>query len=235
MRIKDLLDKEKLTTCGVIFHCDSKEKADELLMKLDVQGYKWSGGNNLLTGSVWDRHALNSCYRVMCHNVVSLYSLTDEAMKDKEIIGYILDKDDCSVDDVNEKANRMQEITNMFGIEFGDEFELTKNGDDKFLKRHSPYKFDERGLIDKDGDVRGVLLNELLVGSVKLIKKPWKPKYGELVYYKDINGNVFSFNFDTSSTICLSRYYTGDCFKTEGQAEQFDIQFLKDFYENGGV
>ena len=121
----------------------------------------------------------------------------------------------------------------MFGVELGEEFDLISSNN-KELSR-CPYRFQERGIYDKDGYyMEGHVVSSLLNGKYKLVKKPWKPKYGELVYYKDINGNVFSFNFDTSSTICLSRYYTGDCFKTEGQAEQFDIQFLKDFYENGG-
>lgn len=131
------------------------------------------------------------------------------------------------------KVNRVDKLANVFGIELNEEFDLV-DCDNGLKIDNCPYKFTERGLIDKDGDVRRVLLNELLVGSVKLIKKPWKPKYGELVYYKNINGNVFSFNFDTSSTICLSRYYTGDCFKTKEQAKKFDIQFLKDFYDKGG-
>lgn len=131
--------------------------------------------------------------------------------------------------------NKMQEVAKMFGLELGEKFDLISSNN-KELSR-CPYRFQERGIYDKDGYyMEGHVVSSLLNGNYKLVKKPWKPKTGDNYYYKDVDGSIYDTSFREDYCIDdLIYYYVGNCFKTEEEAEKFDVQFLKEFYNNGGV
>ena len=127
--------------------------------------------------------------------------------------------------------NRMQDVSKMFDVELGEEFDIkTVTSDDIY----NPYKFSIYGVIDKQGYERDGILTNLLTGEIELIKKPWKLKNGDSYYYKDGDGTIHGTSFCEECSLDLANYYIGNRFKTREEAEEFDIQFLKNFYDNGG-
>lgn len=82
------------------------------------------------------------------------------------------------VEEVNTVEERMSKIAEMLGVELGEEFNII--GDGKPLN-YGPYKFTERGLLDKDDCRLDKKMAELIRGIYKVEKLPQKPKDDEVV------------------------------------------------------
>ena len=95
----------------------------------------------------------------------------------------------------------------------------------------------ERGVIyDEDSnEIDAYTLKSLLYGYANIIKKQYKPKFGDCYYTISVFGQE-------TSTLCAKwddlpldyeRFYMGICFKTEGEAEAMEgpyMRKLKEFY-----
>lgn len=77
-------------------------------------------------------------------------------------------------------SERMRKVANMLGLELDEEFNIVREG--KPLN-YGPYKFTERGLLDKDGCRLDKKMAELIRGIYTVEKLLWKPKDGERVWY----------------------------------------------------
>lgn len=82
-------------------------------------------------------------------------------------------------------------------------------------------------------DNRLDILDLLFSDNVKIVKTPWKPKYGERYWYvwfdETHDGWVRSSSWDKHSAD-FTKYIIGNCFKTEEEAEEhvYDVlQILK--------
>lgn len=82
MEIKDLIKE------NVAFHCDTEEKANELLKKAHDLGYKWNSGYSYLEKSNYDKCEEDTCYFIAEGSYGSYSYSKDEGYK---IIEYILD------------------------------------------------------------------------------------------------------------------------------------------------
>ena len=124
--------------------------------------------------------------------------------------------------------NLIPTITEMLGVEIGEEFDLC-NGMDSNIRMGCIYKFSNDCLLcadEDDKDCFGVASDKtlrcILNGSLKIIKLPFKPKNGEQ-YYRvfihrdgDININRDTWVDWTTDYMCK---YCGNCFRTEVEAE----------------
>lgn len=82
-------------------------------------------------------------------------------------------------------TNYMREIARLLGVELGESFKLV---DDNGGKYHNYYRFtNEKGIEESDDNdnwesaIPGIL-KWILMGEIRIIKLPWKPKMHEEYY-----------------------------------------------------
>lgn len=115
--------------------------------------------------------------------------------------------------------NYMEEISKMFGVELGEEFDVE-------YCNLNPYRFTEDGLLDCKSNPNSGVLEVLLIGKAKIIKKPWKPKEGEEYYYI-VYGVVYSTIFHNTTEDNLMRLRMGNFFRTREEAESNKERWLE--------
>lgn len=129
-------------------------------------------------------------------------------------------------------SERMRKIAESFGLELSEEFNIV--GEGKPLN-YGPYKFTERGLLDKDGCRWDKKMVELIRGIYTVEKLPWKPKHREKAWtvYSDENKNRWCnyFSFQENSLSCIALYKMGWLFRTEAEAEANKERVLKEMKE----
>ena len=81
-------------------------------------------------------------------------------------------------------------------------------------------------LCKKDDDIeikgtgRGISIYTIMFcDCLKIIKKPWKPKYDDIYWYASIDGRVYSATW-TDHNNDIHRYVLGNCFKTKEEAQK---------------
>ena len=127
--------------------------------------------------------------------------------------------------------NYYKQFAEMLGLELEQEFILTTPYGEK--ANLTTYKITEDGIRYKSATrddwwaTSNEILESLLIGELKVVPKPWKPKDGEQYWYYGGNNdetecsNWHGFNFD---------YYTwklGNCFKTEKEAGTKGKEIIK--------
>ena len=82
--------------------------------------------------------------------------------------------------------NRMAEVAKMFGLEIGESFKLT---DDIFGEHPKYYRFAENVCLEASNDgaiwetVDAGVLEDILLGDIRIIELPWKPQEGDRYYF----------------------------------------------------
>lgn len=69
---------------GKKVHCDTEEKANELLKFLHENGFVWSGGNSLLDGSNWCVYRKNTYYNVEVCEWVTYGNINGPSAKEEK-------------------------------------------------------------------------------------------------------------------------------------------------------
>lgn len=120
--------------------------------------------------------------------------------------------------------NYYKQFAEMLGLELGQEFNITSADGERTCP--SLYKIMEggifsRGAKDADGFWRleqSYVIASLLIGALKAVPKPWKPKKGEkyFIYKPGAVDDVYSFWADDDIDLC--RWKCGNCFKTKEEA-----------------
>lgn len=112
--------------------------------------------------------------------------------------------------------NKMKEVAKLLGYEVGEEFNIIF-GDGKYSD-YNPFKFTEKDLVDKDGDVINDHIGCLITGYYTTEKIPFVPKVGEDYWtYSDIicryiwNNTIFH----------KERKILGIVFRTEQEAKNY--------------
>lgn len=115
--------------------------------------------------------------------------------------------------------NYYKQITEMLGVELGEEFSLKENKTKNIIRPR--YKITQEGLMCSIGGEewnRSSSLLAIFSGVYSIVKLPWKPKKGEKYWY-------FSGMFDrgtkctwVNSTTDLMLWKVGNCFKTKEEA-----------------
>ena len=112
--------------------------------------------------------------------------------------------------------NYIEKVEKMFGLELYEEFEVNNWS--------SKYRFSENGLQWYDFDnkkwenVEECVLNELLIGTSEIVRKPWIPKDGD-DYFTFVDGfeiQKFQCHYDISDAESI---LLKNCFKTKEEAE----------------
>ena len=113
-------------------------------------------------------------------------------------------------------ANKMKELAGIFGLELGEEFNISYSGK---YSEYNPYVFTEEGLIDKDGD--GTPISTRLLRGVYTIEKlPFRPKEGQLYYTFGFTLNVISIHW-AGCKYDMERKLLGIVFRTEQEAIEY--------------
>ena len=114
--------------------------------------------------------------------------------------------------------NYWGEVTKILCVEFGEDFELLDCHQNIAYK--GLFHFSEYGLFDFCGGIRIGLLESNLSGSFTIKKLPWKPEDKEIFWYADIDGCVWNGKYSANLSLDRLRYKSGNCFKTQEEAEQ---------------
>lgn len=125
--------------------------------------------------------------------------------------------------------NYMPEVLKMLGLEVGEKFNIKGFN-------LNPYQFDEEyNLIDMEFYEKNRLVQDLLIGRIKIEKLPWKPKYGEKYYFIGFDGLIDSWNW-TGVMIDHYCYNAMNIFRTSeeitDEIKQRILQEMKGKYEN---
>lgn len=73
-----------------------------------------------------------------------------------------------------------------------------------------------------------VFMQEIMFSDrMRIVKEPWKPKEGMNYYCIDCYGNINEGCFDSNNSIDVSRYITGNCFRTGTEAKKHRDDVLK--------
>ena len=120
--------------------------------------------------------------------------------------------------------SHMEEVAKMFGVELRETFKIA---DDIFGKHPKYYRFAENVCLEasKDGvnweTADAGVLEDILIGDVRIIKLPWKPREGEKYYVPRIAVQPEDRHFYyywTYDDINIKHYHMGLVCKTPEEA-----------------
>ena len=121
--------------------------------------------------------------------------------------------------------NYMAEVAKLLGVELGESFEITSNTQGDY---HNYYRFTENNCLEISDDgvewkttIAAVLLKHILMGDIRIIKLPWKPREGEKYYVPRIAirpyDRHYCYYWDNSG-VDIKRYDMGIVCKTPEEA-----------------
>lgn len=116
--------------------------------------------------------------------------------------------------------NYYKQIAEMLGLELEQEFVITDL--DGKRKDTITYKFTEDGLFSKANNLSAkvtLILDLLLSGKYKAVPKPWKPKKGDRYWRCSSKCGFVSSAIWLDDVIDLCGWKSGNCFRTEEEAE----------------
>ena len=121
--------------------------------------------------------------------------------------------------------NYYKQFAEMLGLELGQEFNITSADGE----RTSPslYKIMEGGIFSRGAkDVDGFwgleqshVIASLLIGALKAVPKPWKPKYGDAYWKWATNLELAQFKRWNDASTDFACWKLGNCFKTSEEAK----------------
>lgn len=142
MEIKNLIKP------NTVFHCNTQEKADELLKKAHDLKYTWNSGHSYLNKDYWHFRKENSCYYIY----EGVYKEIKHCREDNyKIIEYILDKDleEKSVDKKIEKIIDGKDLLNKKIEVYEDGTMKIHNSKGNFVPKSGEFYY----FVDNCGDI----------------------------------------------------------------------------------
>ena len=120
--------------------------------------------------------------------------------------------------------NYMEQVAHMLGVELDEEFYLEAVTDGCYVtygEVKTVFKLSNAGILRNDKhtligwiDVTHNYLPELFTGRYTIVKKPWKPKRGEMYcYVSSLKEIVHTYFYENQNNVM--RYQLGNCFRTE--------------------
>ena len=108
--------------------------------------------------------------------------------------------------------NYMRQVAEILGVEMGEKFKIDGFDGD--------FYFSNDGINDEEIDdiIHSGLLEKLLDGTSKIIKKPWKPKFGEIYHFVTTGGAIAQMAC-TECTFDCALALMGNRFRTEAEAK----------------
>lgn len=123
------------------------------------------------------------------------------------IEGMCLDRNERRI-----KMNHMDEVAKILCVELGEEFEIENT-----VK--NPYKLTENGLYDCCDCNRPDMLHNIITGNYEIVKKPWVPEHGGMVWIADNDGEASLFTFESDFAPDVAAFALGWYCLTEEEAE----------------
>ena len=108
--------------------------------------------------------------------------------------------------------NHMEEVAKMLGVELGEKFEIEGCV-------CNPHKLTRDGLFDYATMMCPRELTDLLANKARIIKKPWVPKDGDVVWIVSIDNGEYPRVFHTSYRSNIAMFALGWYFRTREEAE----------------
>lgn len=120
-----------------------------------------------------------------------------------------------------------KQFAEMLGLELEQEFTLIKPNGEKLdsVNPKIAYRITENGICyqaSHGGDwwvEPFKTLDSLLMGEVKAVPKPWKPKYGEQYWSYSVKISATCANVFTGCVDDYAVWKIGNCFRTEEEAQ----------------
>lgn len=123
------------------------------------------------------------------------------------------------------RKNYMAEVAKIFGVELGEAFKVT---DDTNGHYHRYYQFTENNCIEFSDDgvewkmtTAAALLKYILMGDIRIVKLPWRPREGEKYYVPRIAirpEDRHYYYYWSNSGVDIKRYDMGIVCKTKEEA-----------------
>ena len=121
--------------------------------------------------------------------------------------------------------NHMAEVAKMFGVELGESFKITSDTQGDY---QNYYRFTENNCIEFSDDgvkrkmtTAAALLKYILMGDIRIVKLPWKPRKGEIYYIPCIMAQpeyMYSVNYWNDDNYDEEYYRMGLVCKTSKEA-----------------
>ena len=121
--------------------------------------------------------------------------------------------------------NHMAEVAKIFGVELGESFKITSDTHGDY---QNYYRFTEDNCLETSDDGvewkiinAEVLLKRILMGNIRIVKLPWKPREGEKYYVPRIAirpKDRHYYYYWSNSGVDIKRYDMGIVCKTPEEA-----------------
>lgn len=139
--------------------------------------------------------------------------------------------------------NHMAEVAKILGVELGEPFKITSGIKDDY---QSYYRFTENNCFETSYDgvewkttIAAVLLKHILMGDIRIVKLPWRPRKGEKYYVPRIaiqpEDRHYYYYWDNSG-VDIKSYDMGIVCKTKEEATKLAnkmLAVLKEDRDNG--
>ena len=136
--------------------------------------------------------------------------------------------------------NYWKQFAEILGLELGEEFSLVKPNGEK--ENEDTYKITEDGIYYQSVShsawwaESAETLDLLLMGDIKAMPKPWKPKTGEPYWYYSAGWKEANFMHCEDDLCDMLCWKVGNCFKTKEEAntkgKEIIEQLQKEFEES---
>ena len=120
------------------------------------------------------------------------------------------------------RKNYMVEVAKLLGVELGESFKTTSSTQGDY---HRYYQFTDKKGFETSVDgvewetAAAVTLRDILMGDIRIVKLPWKPKYDEEYYIPSISNAVGYNKFYWRGDDSDDKYYNlGLIFKSKEEA-----------------
>ena len=125
--------------------------------------------------------------------------------------------------------NYMAEVAKLLGVELGESFKITSDTQGDYPGDYQNYyRFTENNCFETSADgvewkttIVAVLLKHILMGDIRIIKLPWKPREGEKYYVPRIAIRPYDrhyWYYWDNSGVDIKRYDMGIVCKTPEEA-----------------
>ena len=121
--------------------------------------------------------------------------------------------------------NHMAEVAKLLGVELGESFKITSDTEGDY---HNYYRFTENNCLEMSDDgiewkmtTAAALLKYILMGDIRIIKLPWKPRKGEKYYIPYISTQQKGMHvtyYWNNDDIDIEHYRMGLVCKTQEEA-----------------
>lgn len=128
-------------------------------------------------------------------------------------------------------ANHIAEVAKLLGVELGESFKITSDTQGDY---QNYYRFTENNCIEFSDDgvewkmtTAAALLKYILMGDIRIVKLPWKPKMGEKYYIPNIfNRDSYNYYLRVDDERYEELYKRGLVFKTKEEAIKMSKKML---------